>query len=105
MELKETVTMMQSEDYKDRFRAEYWQTKIRYEKLHKMVVKADAGTLDFEPKCNIGLLRDQKRLMGEYLYILELRAEIEGITLSLDFEKLKKSFSELASVFGDKNAK
>ena len=35
MELKDTIDLMTSEDYKDRFKAEYYQTKIRYDKLHK----------------------------------------------------------------------
>lgn len=39
MELKDTIDLMLSEDYKDRFKAEYYQTKIRYDKLHKMLVK------------------------------------------------------------------
>ena len=34
--LSDTFDLMCSKDYKDRFRAEYYQTKIRYEKLHKM---------------------------------------------------------------------
>ena len=81
MELKNTVEMMNSEDYKERFKAEYYQTKIRYEKLHKMVVKYEAGMLNFTPKCSIELLKQQKSFMGQYLYTLEIRAEIEGIEL------------------------
>ena len=81
MELKETIEMMNSTDYKERFKAEYLQTKIRYEKLHHMVVKYDAGTLEFTPTCPIELLKDQKAHMGRYLYCLEVRAEIEGIKL------------------------
>ena len=81
MELKDTVKLMESSDYKDRFRAEYWQTKIRYEKLHKTIVKYDAGTLNFKPDCSISLLREQKSFMGNYLNLLEIRAEIEGIEL------------------------
>ncbi len=81
MELKNTVEMMNSEDYKERFKAEYYQTKIRYEKLHKMVVKYEAGKLNFTPKCSIELLKQQKSFMGQYLYTLEVRAEIEGIEL------------------------
>lgn len=81
MELKDTIEMMQSDDYKERFKAEYNQTKIRYNKLHTMIVKYEAGTLGFEPKCNIGLLKEQKCYMGHYLYTLEIRAEIEGIDL------------------------
>ena len=30
MELNETIEMMQSADYKERFKAEYYQLKIRY---------------------------------------------------------------------------
>lgn len=33
MELKDTIAMMQSEDYKERFKAEYYQIVIRYQKL------------------------------------------------------------------------
>ena len=81
IDLKDTTEIMLSDDYKDRFRAEYLQTKIRYEKLHKMVVKYEAGTLNFKPNCSIDLLKAQKKAMGEYLYCLELRAEIEHIDL------------------------
>lgn len=83
IEIKDTIEMMQSEDFKERFRAEYWQTKIRYEKLHKMVVKMEAGTLNFEPKCPLELFKEQKKYMGNYLYTLEVRAEIEGIDLEV----------------------
>ena len=79
--LSDTVEMMQSADYKERFKAEYCQTKIRYLKLHKMLTKADAGTLEFKPTCPLKLLREQKAAMGKYLYCLEVRAEIEGIEL------------------------
>lgn len=81
MELKDTVNFMNSEDYNDRLKAEYLQTKIRYDKLHKMLVKRAAGTLEFEPKCSVALLTEQKRYMGEYLRVLETRAEIEGVSL------------------------
>lgn len=81
MELRDTVKMMNSADYKERFIAEYYQVKIRYEKLHKMVVKYEAKTLDFTPSCSIDLLKEQKKHMGNYLYCLEVRAEIEGISL------------------------
>lgn len=83
MKLNDTVALMNSEDYKERFRAEYWQTKIRYEKLHRMIVRHDAGTLDFKTTCPIDLLRQQKAHMGQYLYCLEVRAEIEDIDLEV----------------------
>ena len=83
MELRDTVDLMNSEDYKERFKAEYFQTKIRYDKLHKMIVKYEAGNLDFEPDCPIDLLRKQPFGMGQYLHCLEVRAEIEKIDLSM----------------------
>lgn len=83
MELKDTIDLMNSDDFKDRFVAEYRQTKIRYEKLHKMLIKYEAGTLDFEPKCSLELLSEQAKHMGLYLKCLEIRAEIEGIDLTV----------------------
>lgn len=81
MELKDTIELMNSDDFKERFKAEYYQTKIRYDKLHQMLVKHEAGVLDFTPKCPIAKLQEQKRYMGEYLRCLEVRAAIEGIAL------------------------
>ena len=80
-ELFETVELMKSNDYNERFIAEYIQTKIRYEKLHKMIVKYEAGKLDFTPNCSLELLKKQASAMENYLYILEMRAEIEEIYL------------------------
>ena len=90
MELNNTVELMNSSDYRDRFKAEYYQTKIRYEKLKKFNTKIEAAYAihmtkkDVEvPKhdCPDSILNDQQRVMGQYLHILELRAEIEGIDL------------------------
>ncbi len=81
MDLKDTITLMKSEDYKERFKAEYLQTKIRYDKLHKMIVKYEAGVLEFTPTCSIELLKRQASFMGNYLYCLEVRAVVENIDL------------------------
>ena len=81
MDLMDTVSMMNSPDYKERFKAEYYQLKIRYEKLHKMCIRYEAGTLNFTPACSLELLKEQKAHMGNYLRCLEVRAEIEGIEL------------------------
>lgn len=80
-ELKDTIELMNSEDYKERFKAEYWQTKIRYDKLHKLIIKMEAGTCDFTPSCSLEIYKEQAKYMGMYLYILEVRAEYEGIDL------------------------
>ena len=80
-DLKDTVDLMNSDDFKDRFKAEYYQTKIRYDKLHAMIIKYEAGTLSFTPNCSLELLKHQASMMGQYLYDLEVRAEIEQIEL------------------------
>lgn len=80
-DLKDTVELMQSNDYKDRFRAEYYQTKIRYNKLHTLLVQLDAGTAKITPKCPKELLKKQCSDMGSYLYDMEVRACIEEIDL------------------------
>lgn len=68
-------------DYKERMKKEYWQLKARYDKLHNMCIKYEAGTLDFTPTCSLELLKEQKGAMGNYLRVLEIRAEIEGVKL------------------------
>lgn len=91
MELKNTIKLMENKDYKDRFKAEYYQTKIRYEKLKKLNTKIEAfNSMNFDQRLNVKeplhdcpslILKNQQRVMGEYLHILEIRAEIEKIEL------------------------
>ena len=81
MELSETIELMQSKDFRERFKAEYWQTKIRHNKLAEMLSKYRAGTLDFEPKCPETLLDYQLSVMEKYLFVLEERAKIEEVEL------------------------
>ena len=81
MELNYTVEMMTSTDYKERFKAEYYQLKIRYGKLMKMLKEYwDKDELDFTPDCPRGLYT-LLRAMHDYLAVLEARAKIEGIEL------------------------
>lgn len=81
MELKDTVDLMTSADYEERLKAEYWQVRIRLEKLCKTIAKYQAGTLGFTPSCSLELLKEQVEPMLNYLSILDVRAEIEGIQL------------------------
>ena len=67
--------------YVSRMINEYHELKDKYTKLHRMLVKYEAGTLDFEPTCPIELLEHQANVMGEYLHTLEVRAEIENVEL------------------------
>ena len=81
MRLSDTVTMMNSEDYKERFRAEYAQLVIRYYGLSNMLEKWDNGTLEFEPTCPRSTYNMQTKAMVDYIAVLEARAAIEGIDL------------------------
>jgi hypothetical protein len=87
---KSTVDGMLSADYKERFKAEYQQTKLRYEKLKAFNNRIEAADMTSGmpnavemPKhdCPLYLLKEQQRAMGEYLHILEIRAVIEKIEL------------------------
>lgn len=91
-ELKETTKLMTSTDYKERFVAEYWQAKIRYEKLKAYNTKIEAAQLvdcsEIESNlkepihdCPAEILKEQQHILGEYLHILEIRAVIENIDL------------------------
>ena len=81
MKLIDTVEMMNSENYKERFRAEYFQLKIRAEGLEKMLEKYKQGTLPFKPSCDYEILYTQYIFMKHYQYTLEDRAKIENIIL------------------------
>ena len=82
-DLSQTVELMSSEDYKDRFIAEYAQVKIRTLRLSRLFSRiADKSAPDcFEPTCDIEILRQQFYIMLDYLSVLENRAFIEDIDL------------------------
>ena len=83
MKLSETVEMMNSTDYKDRFKAEYNQLAIRYKGLNAMLDKWDNGTLQFEPTCPRSTYNMQIKAMADYLAVLEARAVMENIVLDV----------------------
>ena len=82
MELKETVKMMNSTDYKERFQAEYLQLKIRMTGLRNMLKKYKEGNLTFKPSCSYDLLNAQLKAMDLYASFLEDRALVENIDLN-----------------------
>jgi len=77
MELKDTISLMTSPDYKDRFLAEYWQVRIRYDKLKAMY--ENWGNLSFTPTCPKEIYYVQLDMMDGYIKVLEERAKIEEI--------------------------
>lgn len=74
------------DEWKDRLKAEYAQTKEIFDRLHKRnianevlrVTNEGITQIDFK---NMELLERQERAMHEYLYCLELRAAMNGIEL------------------------
>ena len=81
MELKDTIKLMESDDYKDRFKAEYYQVKIRKEKLQKILVGNNCEYLSFTPNSPNRYLKYQCDVMLEYMQVLEERARKENIDL------------------------
>ena len=81
MKLQDTIELMNSIDFIDRFKAEYYQLQIRYEALSKMLKGYKEGTLDFTPSCSYELLHTQLIYMETYMNILRTRANIENIEL------------------------
>ena len=83
-ELKETVALMTSADYKERFQAEYYQLETRYLKLKAMCDKWDKDELDFVPTCPRKVYTAQLEYMLGYIAILIDRANIEKVDIIID---------------------
>lgn len=81
MELKDTIKMMQSTNYKERFKAEYNQLVIRYNSLNRMIEDWDKGCLSFKPTCPRSTYDLQLKAMKDYITVLEVRAVMESIEL------------------------
>lgn len=81
MTLSNTVKMMCSDDYKERFRAEYAQLVNRYCGLRRMLKKWDDGKLNFEPTCPRSTYNMQIKSTTDYMAVLEARAVMENIEL------------------------
>lgn len=83
MELKDTIDMMASEDYRERFRGEFCQLEIRAKKLLAFIRKCEDARMEGkeEPRhdCPLSLLRAQLDAMMDYLDVLRKRALIENV--------------------------
>jgi len=110
----DTIQASVSDDFRDRFLAEYWQTRIRLNKLHVSNVREEAEcrvmdrgysneicyTKDDEKRRSEKytlnqIMRDQEEAMTRYLYLLELRAQLLNIDLNpINLKKDKKEVCE-----------
>lgn len=79
--LSDTTSMMISDDYKERFKAEYAQVVIRYRRLRDMLNAWDNNELDFVPTCPRSTYNMQIKAMTDYIAVLEARAVMEDIVL------------------------
>lgn len=79
MRLKDTIEMMTSEDYKERFKAEYYQLENRCAGLIMMLEKWDKGELSFTPTCPRSMYERQLKAMEEYARVLDERSDMEHI--------------------------
>lgn len=84
-DLKDTVALMTSADYKERFKAEFYQLETRYLKLKAMCDKWDKDELDFTPTCPRCIYDKQLNAMYDYLDVLMDRAKLENIELTISF--------------------
>ena len=79
-ELRDTIELMTSDKYEERLMAEYWQTKIRYEKLRVWIAKRRAN-----PALGITVplfvITSQEEAMNDYLRSLEECAAYLGMDL------------------------
>ena len=79
LDLKDTIDGMCSDDYKERFIAEYTQLRIRQIKLKKFIGKIKYAKYADQPEpkhdCPLHVLEKQEAIMCFYLAALEVRAE------------------------------
>ena len=82
-QLDQTVDLMRSESYKERFIAEYAQIAIRTLRLERVLKSIEDNTCPkcFEPTCDIEILKSQYKTMNAYRATLIFRAAIEDIEL------------------------
>ena len=86
MTLEETVPLMLSLNWKDRFIAEYWQTKIRLKRLYDYAKGAERENVLVDRYSFIV----QGNAMEAYLGVLKNRARVAGIKLGDENEREDK---------------
>ena len=83
--LEQTIGYMLSADYKDRFKAEFWQLSLRASKLEHYIKRIKDAKAAGEPEpphdCSIELLEEQLDCMYDYCRILLKRGLVEHINL------------------------
>ena len=89
IDFADTIELMTSPNYKDRLAAEYIQTKIRYDRLYRVIMDYLAGRdlryagkeMENALKTQNDILIEQLRTMEAYLNILEIRARRDNVDI------------------------
>ena len=76
-----TIQLMNSDDYKERFKAEYYQLVTIYKALKSMLTKWDEGILNFKPTCPRSTYNMQINTIANYIAVLEIRVVMKGVNL------------------------
>ena len=87
IELKDTVDYMISDDWKKRFIAEYAQLITRIDSIVDLMWEDEEKIKKIGP---LDLIDMQVEHMNNYKRILDIRAEIYGIDMDEELEKLQK---------------
>ena len=99
--LDQTIGYMLSADYKDRFKAEFWQLSIRASKLEHYIkrIKDTQATGEPEPPhdCSVELLEEQLDCMYDYRRILLKR----GLTEHINLYDVEPKEGEVRSYFNE----
>lgn len=85
-DLKNSIAPMTSDDWLQRFIAEYAQLTTRIGKLLDILWSDDVDQLN----CPSDILDMQAEAMMQYRRFLEIRAELYGINLEKEIEKLNR---------------
>lgn len=75
MKLEDTAYLMQSDDFKLRGIAEYYQIKIRIDQNREFIRKWENNELDFVPCNSLESSKRQLDAMEHYEYVLRLRLQ------------------------------
>ena len=81
MTLNDTVAGMCSDDYKERLKAEYYQARIRHDKLLYILMKEAKGELPFRLTCPKEMLWEQLGILDGYIKVLLRRLKAENIEI------------------------
>ena len=79
MELKDTVQLMLSDDWRDRLKAEHLQLTIRLHNLAAFINAANRDEKKYKSERDKFAMKKQYRAMVEYTIALEHRMEYAGI--------------------------